>query len=72
MMFLWLLFLVPLFIFLGNRTGVGGSCCGSVPSAHVPPSSLPGEDPMSILRRRLARGEITPSEFDDIRRAIAG
>jgi putative membrane protein len=29
-----------------------------------------GEDPMAILRRRLAAGEITQEQFDQARRAL--
>jgi uncharacterized membrane protein len=70
MMFLWLLFLIPLVIFLIDGGGASGSCCVSASHAPVPPTPPAGEDPMAILRRRLARGEITPVEFDEIRRAI--
>jgi putative membrane protein len=30
----------------------------------------PAEDPMAILRRRLAAGEITQEQFDQIRRTL--
>jgi uncharacterized membrane protein len=28
------------------------------------------EDPLEIARRRLARGEITPEEYEDIKRKL--
>ena len=69
MMFLWfpLLFAIPLAILWNARSGSGVGCCGLVPVASPGPS---GPDPMDIARRRLARGEITPAEFEEIRRAI--
>ncbi|WP_211357386.1 SHOCT domain-containing protein [Nocardioides rubriscoriae] len=39
-------------------------------AAAVPPSSLPaggGQDPRRVLDLRLARGEVTPEEYDAVR-----
>ena len=72
MMFLWLplLFLVPLAIFWTARSGSGVGYAGMSHAGHVPTSGGSGADPMDILRQRLARGEITPTEFEEIRRAL--
>jgi uncharacterized membrane protein len=71
MMFLWLplLFLIPLAIFWTERPAAaerGGTMHGAHPQAAVPM----GEDPNEIVRKRLAQGEITVSEFEEIRRVI--
>lgn len=34
------------------------------------PSQPPREDPLEIAKRRLARGEISKEEFDELKRAI--
>jgi uncharacterized membrane protein len=73
MMFLWLpfLFLIPLAMFWMMRSGNGGGMgCGM---SHAGPAQTPptvGPDPMEIARQRLARGEITTSQFDEIRRVL--
>ena len=36
----------------------------------TPGQRSPGDDPMAILRRRLAAGEITREQFDQARRAL--
>jgi uncharacterized membrane protein len=61
MMFLWLplLFVVPLLILWTERPGVVGS--GSVASA---PATL--DHAREIVRLRLARGEITAAEYNDV------
>jgi len=74
MMFLFIpfLFLVLLMAVLVIRpAGPGVGCCGMSHNATAPhaPTS-PAEDPMAIARMRLARGELTPSEFDEIRRVL--
>lgn len=72
MMFFWFLFLIPLVIFLVARPGsMAGGCCG-MHAPQVGPPSTPGSDPIEIVRKRLARGEITPAEYDEIRRALQG
>ncbi len=30
------------------------------------------DDPLAVAERRLARGEITPAEFDEIRKKLGG
>jgi len=32
----------------------------------------PDEEPLEILKRRLARGEITPQQFDELKKALHG
>jgi uncharacterized membrane protein len=75
MMFLWLpfIFLIPLGMIWMMRSGNGSGtgCCGM---SHAGPAQAPpatGLDPIQIAGQRLARGEITPSEFDEIRRALS-
>ena len=67
MMFLWLplLFLIPLALFWDHPTVSDG-----IPGAAHGASSVPTENPNEIARKRLARGEITVSEFEEIRRVI--
>jgi putative membrane protein len=36
----------------------------------APGQRAPAEDPMTILRRRLAAGEITQEQFDQMRRTL--
>jgi uncharacterized membrane protein len=74
MMFLWLplLFLIPLAMIWMMRSGAGGMGCGGMDHAGNAQTPTAGrEDPMEIASTRLARGEITPAEFDQIRRAIS-
>lgn len=65
-MFLWLLFLIPLVIFVTARPGQGVAYRSASPQGSVPA----GDAPIEIARKRLARGEITPEQFEEIRRAI--
>lgn len=75
MMFLWfpLLFLIPLVIWWAVRPAGAGMGCGM---GHAMQSHAPGTppvgtvDPVEIVRERLARGEITPEEYEKIRRAL--
>jgi uncharacterized membrane protein len=73
MLFLWLplLLLCPLAMYLMMRsgTGMGGHDMNHAGAAQAPPAT--GPDPMEIARQRLARSEITTSEFDEIRRALS-
>lgn len=68
MMFFWFLFLIPL-AFWVMRPGAGMGC-GMVHAGHdhSPASNVP--EPIEIARLRLARGEITTSEFELIRRTL--
>lgn len=73
MMFLWLpfLFVIPFAMFWMMRSGnAGGMGCGMghAGDAHTPVAG--GPDPIEIARQRLARGEITTSQYEEIRRAI--
>lgn len=79
MMFIvWL----PILIALGfaiawmARPGVAGGCCGghSVLSQPQTPavSTKTTEDAVEIARQRLARGEITTAEYEEIRRVLLG
>lgn len=71
MMFLWIPFLI-LIVFLVWRPradgGIAGCCGGHESHAQTPTPT--GPDPVEIARQRLARGEITPSEFEEIRRVL--
>jgi uncharacterized membrane protein len=68
MMFLWLplLFLIPLAIFWDHPTA-----SERVPGALHGAPSAPTENPNEIVRKRLARGEITIAEFEEIRGVIS-
>lgn len=71
MMFLWFLFLIPLVFFLTARTGEGAGYWGPASHpAHAQGDAPIEEAPIEIARKRLARGEITPMQFEEIRRAI--
>jgi uncharacterized membrane protein len=75
MMWFWffpfvLLLLVPLMFV---RHLVDGGCCGMSPMhGNVPPqpSGPVGKDPVEIVRERLARGEITAAEYEEIRKVL--
>jgi len=75
MMFLWLpfLFLIPFAMMWMMRSGNGDGmgCCGMDHSGNPRPPSASGPDPLDIARQRLARGEIDPAQFEEIRRAIS-
>jgi uncharacterized membrane protein len=72
MMFLWLplLFLIPFAVFWTARTGGGVGSCGMSHSGFVPSQGSGGPEPMDILRQRLARGEITSAEYEEIQRVL--
>lgn len=72
MMFLWLpfLLLIPFAILWMVRPGNEMGCCGMNHSGHAQTPPAAGPDPIDIARQRLARGEISTSEFDEIRRAL--
>lgn len=72
MMFLWLpfLFLIPFAMFWMMRSGDGMAGCGMSHTGHTQSPSTNGPDPIEIARQRLARGEITTSEYEEIRRII--
>jgi len=72
MMFLWLPFvlLIPFAIVWMLRPASGMGCCAP---AQVQQRRTPGPtglEPMDIARQRLARGEITTAQFEEIRRVI--
>jgi uncharacterized membrane protein len=73
-MFLWLplLFLIPFGFMWMMRSDAGGAgCCGMNHASPVAPQgSAGGPEPIEILRLRLARGEITSAEYEEIRRAL--
>ena len=71
LMFLWLplLFLVPLALVRAARPEPARVSCGST-HPYGRPASEAGVDPVSIARLRLARGEITSAEYEQIRRLI--
>ncbi|MDO8986916.1 MAG: hypothetical protein Q7V14_01675 [Coriobacteriia bacterium] len=73
MMFFWLpfLILVPIGVFWMLRSGTVPGCCGMDHSGRVTtPGVGAGSEPIDIARLRLARGEITTAQFDEIRRAL--
>jgi len=71
-MLLWipLLFLIPFgFIWMMRSNAVGDGCCGMNHASTATPQGVSsGAEPMEILRQRLARGEITSAEYEEIRR----
>lgn len=74
MMFLWLpfLFLIPFAMIWMMRSPNGASMgCSGMDHAAVPQTPPATQDPLEIARQRLARGEVTTSEFDQIRRALS-
>jgi uncharacterized membrane protein len=72
MMFLWrpFLLLMPFAIFWMVRPGTGVGGCGMTHAGQAETPSRGVPDPMDIARMRLARGEITPAEFEVVRRVI--
>ena len=72
MMFLWLpfLLLIPFAIIWMVRSGADGGCCGMSHTSSAQTHGQNSADPMDIAAERLARGEITTAEFDEIRKAI--
>lgn len=71
MMFLWIPFLVLIALVMWRPRADGGmaGCCGGHES-HTPPPASTGSAPIEIARQRLARGEITTTEFEEIRRVL--
>lgn len=72
MMFLWLpfLILIPLAIFWMVRPSTSMSCCGMAPMGSGRTPNADGPDPIEIAGQRLARGEITAAQYEEIRRTI--
>jgi uncharacterized membrane protein len=73
MMFLWLpfLFLIPAALVWMAWSNAGTGCCGA--RTHAMPVQAPSAnapDPIEIARERLARGEISSAEFEEIRRVL--
>lgn len=64
-----LLLCVPLMFM---RHGLGGGCgmARMYGPAPTQPTAPVGKDPVDIARERLARGEITPAEYEEIRKAL--
>ena len=72
MMFLWipLLLLIPFgIVWLVRHEGEPG-CCGVTHATHAGTTPARQSDLLEIARVRLARGEITVAQFDEIRRAL--
>lgn len=73
MMFLvFPLLLIPFALFWMVRPGEEMGWCGATHAGYAP-SQVRDEarvDPMTIAGQRLARGEITTAEFEEIRRTI--
>lgn len=67
------LFVIPFALFMMMRHGDAGvGCCGMPHSTtmQTPPAPPAGPDPVAIVRQRLAKGEITAAEYEEIRRAL--
>lgn len=69
MMFLWFLFLIPL-VFWMMRPDMGARDGSLNHAGYNYPPATNGPDPIEIARQRLARGEITTSEYEVIRGAL--
>lgn len=70
MWFFWFpLLLVPLGLLMLWRHGAGVGCCGAH-TEYRQPTDAGRVDPVEIVRQRLARGEITPEQYEEIRRAL--
>ena len=73
MFIIWL----PVLIALGlsivwmARPGQAGGCCGGSHAAQAPSGPSSAQDgALGIARQRLARGEITSAEFEEICRVL--
>lgn len=73
MMFLWLplLLVIPFALMWLARSEADAGCCGMSHSGSHSDQGASGPEPMDILRQRLARGEITSAEYEEIRRVLA-
>lgn len=73
MMLLWLplVLLIPFAIVWMLRSASGVGCCAPMHVQQHGTASPTGLEPMDIARQRLARGEITTAQFEEIRRAIS-
>ncbi len=72
MMFFWflpLLLIIPFIVVWATRSADGGPFYNVPPTRGTDPRPY-GADPIEIVRARLARGEITPAEYDEIVRAL--
>jgi uncharacterized membrane protein len=72
--FFWLVLLaaVGLLIFWAIRQSGHHHNGAPLPPGAVPPTHPTHDEAMAIARRRLAAGEITPAEFEEIRKALNG
>lgn len=72
MMLLWipLVLLIPFGIVWFMRRDGDLSCCGVTHASHTGTPTPGGSDPLEIARVRLAKGEITVEQFDEIRRVL--
>ena len=67
------LFVIPVALFMMMRHGNAGVGCCAMPHSmptQTPPAPPAGPDPVAIVRQRLAKGEITAAEYEEIRRAL--
>lgn len=62
MMLIWLVPVIVIILLVGRG---GAGCCGHSHHGHQG-----GGDALEVLRLRLARGEITPEEYDRLREKI--
>jgi uncharacterized membrane protein len=69
MFFVWLpfLLLIPLVMWLVRPAGAVHGC-GIGHAGYAAPTAT---DPLDIARQRLARGEITPGEYQEIVRVLS-
>jgi uncharacterized membrane protein len=71
MMLLWIpLLLVPFGIVWLIRRDGDPACCAVTHATHAGTPTPGGPDPLDIARVRLARGEITPEQYNEIRRVL--
>lgn len=73
MMFLWLpfLILIPFAILMMSRSSTGMAGCAVAGSGDTRAPRPAGPDPIDIARQRLARGEITAVQYQEIVRTIS-
>lgn len=65
----WFPFLLVVPAIMLWRHGTGAGCCGAHES-HAQPTDADRIDPVEIVRQRLAHGEITREQYEEIRRTL--
>jgi uncharacterized membrane protein len=70
MWFFWLpLLFVPFGLLVLLKHGAYAGCRGAH-AVYRQPAEAGRVDPVEIVRQRLARGEITPEQYEEIRRTL--